>query len=73
MDNTARAAVRPLRDDTFLIGILAGIGVLLVLALLACPLSLSAQTVTDAEAREFQRIITSQLNAFNADDGAGGE
>jgi hypothetical protein len=44
---------------------------LCLLALLATPLSLSAQTVTDAEAQEFQHIITSQLNAFNADDGAG--
>ena len=40
------------------------------LALLAYPLCLSAQTVTDAEAQEFRRIITSQLNAFSADDGA---
>ncbi len=40
------------------------------LALIAWSLSLPAQTVTDAEAQEFQRIITSQLNAFNADDGA---
>jgi hypothetical protein len=42
---------------------------LTLLALIACPLTLSAQTVTDAEAQEFQRVITSQLNAFNADDG----
>jgi hypothetical protein len=42
-----------------------------LLALLAYPMSLSAQTVSDAEALEFQRIITGQLNAFNADDGAG--
>jgi Domain of unknown function (DUF4864) len=41
-----------------------------LLALFACPLCLSAQTVTDAEAQEFERVITSQLNAFNADDGA---
>jgi hypothetical protein len=40
-----------------------------LLALLSLPLS--AQTVSDAEAQEFQRIITGQLNAFNADDGAG--
>jgi hypothetical protein len=43
---------------------------LCLLALIAFPISLSAQTVTDQEAQEFQRIITSQLNAFNADDGA---
>ena len=42
-----------------------------LLALLVYPTSLSAQAVSDAEAREFQRIITSQLDAFNADDGAG--
>jgi hypothetical protein len=42
-----------------------------LLALLAYPMSVPAQTVRDAEAREFQRIITGQLNAFNADDGAG--
>jgi hypothetical protein len=40
-----------------------------LLALLSLPLS--AQTVSDAEAQEFQRIITGQLNAFNANDGAG--
>jgi hypothetical protein len=40
-----------------------------LLALISCPLGLSAQSVTDAEAQEFQRVITSQLNAFNADDG----
>jgi hypothetical protein len=40
------------------------------LALIAWALSLPAQTVTDAEAQEIQRIITSQLNAFNTDDGA---
>ncbi len=44
--------------------------VLTLLALVACPLALSAQAVTDAEAQEFQRVITSQLNAFSADDGA---
>ena len=48
--------------------ILAAFG---LLALLVCPTSLSAQTVSDAEAREFQRIITGQLEAFNANDGAG--
>ena len=42
-----------------------------LLALLAWPFTLSAQTVSDAEAQEFQRIITGQLNAFSADDGAG--
>ena len=42
-----------------------------LLALLVYPASLSAQTVSDAEAREFQRIITGQLDAFNANDGAG--
>jgi uncharacterized protein DUF4864 len=41
-----------------------------LMALIAGPLWLSAQTVTDQEAQEFQRVITSQLNAFNADDGA---
>jgi hypothetical protein len=41
-----------------------------LLALFAWPASLSAQAVGEAEAREFQRIITSQLDAFNADDGA---
>ena len=39
------------------------------LALLAALLPLRAQSVSDAEAAEFQRIITSQLNAFSADDG----
>jgi hypothetical protein len=42
-----------------------------LLALLAWPLTLSAQSVSDAEAQELQRIITGQLNAFSADDGAG--
>jgi hypothetical protein len=42
-----------------------------LLALLVYPTSLSAQAVSDTEAREFQRIITGQLDAFNADDGAG--
>lgn len=42
-----------------------------LLALLAWPLSLSAQSVSDAEAQEFQRIISGQLNAFTADDGVG--
>lgn len=41
-----------------------------ILALLGAHMPLSAQGVSDAEAAEFQRIITSQLNAFNADDGA---
>jgi hypothetical protein len=46
--------------------------ILLALGLLALlSLPLSAQTVSDAEAQEFQRIITGQLNAFNEDDGAG--
>jgi hypothetical protein len=40
------------------------------LALLAALQPLHAQSVSDAEAAEFQRIITSQLNAFSADDGA---
>jgi Domain of unknown function (DUF4864) len=40
-----------------------------LLALIAYPPSLSAQNLTDVEAQELQRIITSQLNAFNADDG----
>ena len=39
------------------------------LALLAAALPSSAQGVSEAEAAEFQRIITSQLNAFSADDG----
>jgi hypothetical protein len=43
--------------------------VLGLLALLGSCLPLSAQGVSDADAQEFQRIITSQLNAFNADDG----
>ena len=41
-----------------------------LLALIAYPGALSAQAVSEAEAQEFQRIITDQLNAFNADDGA---
>jgi hypothetical protein len=40
------------------------------LALLAALQPLRAQSVSDAEAAEFQRIITGQLNAFSADDGA---
>ena len=44
--------------------------VLSLLLLVAFSLPLSAQTVTDTEAQEFQSIITGQLNAFNADDGA---
>lgn len=40
------------------------------LAVLATLLPLRAQSVSDAEAAEFQRIITSQLDAFSADDGA---
>jgi hypothetical protein len=47
--------------------ILAALG---ILALLSVHLAASAQGVSDAEAAEFQRIITSQLNAFSADDGA---
>lgn len=39
------------------------------LAVMAALLPLRAQSVSDAEAAEFQRIITSQLNAFSADDG----
>ena len=35
MENTKLITVRPLRDDKFLLGILAGIGALLVLALIA--------------------------------------
>lgn len=41
-----------------------------LLALIAYPGFLSAQAVSEAEAQEFQRIITDQLGAFNADDGA---
>lgn len=44
---------------------------LALFALLMGPFTLSAQTVSDAEAQEFQRIITGQLDAFSADDGAG--
>ena len=44
---------------------------LALFALLAFPMPLSAQAVGEAEAMEFQRIITSQLDAFSADDGAG--
>lgn len=40
------------------------------LALLAASLPLHAQGVSEAEAAEFQRIITGQLNAFTSDDGA---
>ncbi len=40
------------------------------LAVLATLLPLRAQSVSEAEAAEFQRIITSQLNAFSSDDGA---
>lgn len=46
------------------------IALLGALAVLATLLPLHAQSVSDAEATEFQRIITSQLNAFSADDGA---
>ena len=42
-----------------------------LLMLISTPLTSSAQSVSEAEAAEFQRIITSQLNAFSADDGAG--
>lgn len=48
--------------------ILAALG--LIALLLAGSLSARAQTVGEAEAQEFQRIITTQLNAFNQDDGA---
>ncbi len=41
-----------------------------LLALLATSLPLAAQDVSQAEAAEFQRIITGQLNAFSSDDGA---
>jgi hypothetical protein len=41
-----------------------------LLALLGSHLPLPAQGVSDADTREFQRIITSQLDAFTADDGA---
>ena len=44
---------------------------LALFALLTFPASLSAQGASEAEAREFQRIITNQLDAFSADDGAG--
>ncbi len=40
-----------------------------LLAFLATCLPVGAQGVSEAEATEFQRIITGQLNAFNADDG----
>lgn len=41
-----------------------------ILALLAICLPADAQAVSEAEAAEFQRIITGQLNAFTSDDGA---
>lgn len=41
-----------------------------LLALLAASLPSAAQSISDAEAAEFQRIITSQLDAFSADDDA---
>lgn len=47
--------------------LIALIGVLVLLA--AGPPS-GAQAVSQAEAAEFQRIITGQLNAFSSDDGA---
>ncbi|MFZ5676035.1 MAG: DUF4864 domain-containing protein [Pseudomonadota bacterium] len=40
------------------------------LAFLVAALPVRAQGISDAEAAEFQRIITSQLDAFTADDGA---
>lgn len=40
------------------------------LAFLVAALPLRAQGISDAEASEFRRIITSQLDAFTADDGA---
>ncbi len=42
----------------------------ILLILLGSVLPASAQSVSEADAAEFQRIITSQLNAFSADDGA---
>src|SRR5262245_11521637 len=36
-----------------------------LMILLACPLSASAQAVSEAEAQEFQRIIAGQLDAFS--------
>lgn len=41
-----------------------------LLAFLAANLPLAAQGVSEADAAQFQRIITGQFNAFNADDGA---
>jgi hypothetical protein len=41
-----------------------------LLALLSASLPSTAQGVSEAEAAEFQRIITSQLDAFSSDDGA---
>lgn len=41
-----------------------------VLAFLVAAPPSRAQGISDAEAAEFQRIITSQLDAFTADDGA---
>lgn len=41
-----------------------------LIALLAAGLPLFAQSVSEADAAEFQRIITGQFNAFNVDDGA---
>ncbi|HTN98749.1 MAG TPA: DUF4864 domain-containing protein, partial [Nordella sp.] len=46
------------------------IALLGVLALLAASPPSGAQAVSEAEAAEFQRIITGQLNAFTSDDGA---
>ena len=40
------------------------------LAFLVAALPVRAQGISDTEAAEFQRTITSQLNAFTADDGA---
>jgi hypothetical protein len=41
-----------------------------LLTLLSTSLPSTAQGVSEAEAAEFQRIITSQLDAFSSDDGA---
>lgn len=42
----------------------------MVIVLLGFSLPVAAQQVPQADAQEFERIITEQLNAFQADDGA---
>ena len=52
----------------FFVGVL--MWAIAVLCLSALPSS--AQTVSESEAREFQRIIVAQIEAFRAYDGAAG-